>query len=79
MRIDKSDSNPNTDGATPIDECQLLTVDEVASLLGVESRTVWRGLSKEEVPEPVRFRGNTRWIYRVIRDWIDSGCPAQNK
>lgn len=77
----------STDQAIPIRESasphayadyQLLSVQEVATLLAVDVRTVWRTLSKHAMPEPVRFGGNTRWKYCQIRDWIDRGCPAHN-
>lgn len=59
-------------------EQQLLNVSEVAELLGVDERTVWRLLSKKAMPEALRFGGNTRWKYCHVRDWIDRGCPAHN-
>lgn len=59
-------------------EYQLLNVGEVADLLAVDERTVWRLLSKQAMPEAVRFGGNTRWKYCCVRDWIDRGCPAHN-
>ena len=38
----------------------LLTADEVAAMLGVSERTLWRLLSAGKVPKPVRFGRNTR-------------------
>ncbi len=79
MSTNNIDSIRESKAPKPLDDYQLLTVEEFASLLRIEPRTVWRRLSKKEIPEPVRFGGNTRWKYSKIRDWIDHGCPAQNK
>lgn len=57
---------------------RMLTVTEVAKLLAVSKRTVWRMLTREELPTPHRFGRNTRWDESLIRHWIDQGCPAQN-
>ncbi len=53
----------------------LLTAEEVAAMLGISERTLWRLLSAGDVPRPVRFGRNTRWRLVEIRDWIEKGCP----
>ena len=53
----------------------LLTADEVAAMLGVSERTLWRLLSAGKVPKPVRFGRNTRWRMAEVKEWIDRGCP----
>lgn len=58
-----------------VDAPALLSVDQVASLLQVSTRTVWRLLSSGELIEPVRMRGNTRWRRVELEAWIESGCP----
>jgi excisionase family DNA binding protein len=54
----------------------LLTAEEVAAMLGVSERTLWRLLSAGKVPTPVRFGRNTRWRAGEVREWIDRGCPV---
>jgi prophage regulatory protein len=54
----------------------LLTADEVAAMLGVSERTLWRLLSAGKVPQPVRFGRSTRWRAAEVADWIDRGCPT---
>ena len=54
----------------------LLTADEVAAMLGVSERTLWRLLSAGKVPQPVRFGRNTRWREMQVREWIERGCPG---
>lgn len=53
----------------------LLTAEEVAAMLGVSERTLWRLLSAGKIPQPVRIGRNTRWRVAEIRDWIEKGCP----
>ena len=54
----------------------LLTADEVAAMLGVSERTLWRLLSAGKVPKPVRFGRNTRWREAEVKEWIENGCPV---
>lgn len=42
-------------------EKQLLTVREVAALLGLGVSSVWRNVKRGTLPEPVRIGGATRW------------------
>ena len=53
----------------------LLSVEQVATMLQVSPRTVWRLLSSGELIEPVRIRGNTRWRRDELDAWINDGCP----
>jgi excisionase family DNA binding protein len=54
----------------------LLSAEEVAAMLGVSERTLWRLLSAGKFPEPVRFGRSTRWRPADVKDWIDRGCPV---
>jgi excisionase family DNA binding protein len=54
----------------------LLNADEVAAMLGISERTLWRLLSAGKVPEPVRFGRSTRWRLADVKEWIEEGCPA---
>ena len=54
----------------------LLTAEEVAAMLGVSERTLWRLLSAGKVPKPIRFGRNTRWRAAEVAEWIDRGCPT---
>lgn len=53
----------------------LVTAAEVARLLNVSTRTLWRQLSAGQIPQPVRFGGTVRWRVEEIRNWISEGCP----
>jgi excisionase family DNA binding protein len=54
----------------------LLNADEVAAMLNISERTLWRLLSAGKVPKPVRFGRSTRWRLAEVREWIEGGCPA---
>lgn len=57
---------------TPI----LISAEELAKLIQVSERTLWRLLSAGKVPQPVRIGRNTRWRYAEVREWIEKGCPG---
>jgi excisionase family DNA binding protein len=55
----------------------LINAEEVARMLDVSERTLWRLLSAGKVPRPVRIGRSTRWRLSELRDWIAGGCrPA---
>jgi prophage regulatory protein len=54
----------------------LLTADEVATMLNVSERTLWRLLSAGKVPKPVRFGRSTRWRDTEVKEWVERGCPG---
>lgn len=56
----------------------LLRVDEVAQLLGLSERSVWRMQSAGRLPSGVRLAGSIRWRRAEIEAWVDAGCPAIN-
>ena len=60
------------------EEAVLLTPEELAEMLKVSTRTLWRLLAAGKIPEPVRFGGSTRWRLMDVQDWITGGCPARN-
>ncbi len=62
----------NTDAA-PL----LVRADEVARMMGVSERTLWRLASAGRVPRPVRIGRNTRWRKAEVADWIAQGCPTK--
>ena len=56
----------------------LLTADELAELLQISPRSIWRLLSKGELLPPIRFGGTTRWRVQDVEEWIELGCPASS-
>ena len=50
----------------------LLTVKEVAHLLGLGQRTVWRLSSIGELPPPIRIGRSRRWRRQAIEEYVDA-------
>lgn len=57
----------------------LITADELAVMLKISPRTLWRLLSAGKLLKPVRFGGNTRWKESDVLEWIDQGCPPPER
>jgi len=58
------------------DLSNLLNVKDVARMLKVAVRTVWRLRSSQKLPKPVPVGGSVRWRHHEIVAWINQGCPA---
>ncbi len=65
-----------TDGITV--STQMLTADELAALLKVSRRTIWRMRSSGQLPRPIKVGGAVRWRLADIEVWIAEGCPKGN-
>ena len=61
------------------DASWLLTAKQLAALLQVSLRTLWRMRSAGQVPSPLRFGGTVRWRKDEVLQWIAAGCPTQRK
>ena len=55
----------------------LLTADDVAAMLQVSKRTVWRMRATSQLPRPVKVGGVVRWRAADIESWIAQGCRVQ--
>lgn len=53
----------------------LLTATDVARLLKVSTRTIWRMRTNQQLPPPIQFNHTTRWRREDILHWIQQGCP----
>lgn len=49
---------------------RLLKAREVASLLGLGVRTVWRLASAGEIPRPIAVGRSARWLESELAAWI---------
>jgi predicted DNA-binding transcriptional regulator AlpA len=66
------------EGAGVIDELDLLTSDDVASLLKVSPR--WLRYAADRVPGRVCIGPRAvRWRRSVLQAWIDAGCPDRQE
>ncbi len=64
-----------TAGSLPLESTRLLTVEQVAKMIAVSKRTIWRMVSGKQIIQPIRIRGNTRFRQDELQDWINAGCP----
>lgn len=52
----------------------LLSAKELAKMLAVSVRTVWRLRSAGQLPIPVMIGGSCRWKLRDIEEWLSVNC-----
>lgn len=57
---------------------RMIDVREVATILGISTRSVWRLVSRSELPQPIRFGRNVRWRASDIDAWIDTQITTNN-
>jgi excisionase family DNA binding protein len=57
------------------DLSKLLTADQLAKLLNISIRTLWRLRAGGKLPAPVRLGGSVRWRPVEIEAWLAAGCP----
>ncbi len=56
----------------------LITAAELAQMMQISVRTLWRLRSAGQIPQPLRIGGNTRWRLDEVHQWIADGCPPPN-
>lgn len=61
------------------EEPLLISADDLARLLQVSTRTLWRLRSSGKLLEPIKIGGNTRWRLDEVRQWIADGCPPPRR
>ena len=57
----------------------LLNVKEVAEMLGLSERTVYRLADMGNMPRPVKIGAAVRWRRNELDQWIEEGCPASQR
>ena len=58
------------------DTTLLLTVKQVAHLLELGVRSVWRQASSGELPAPISIGGSTRWERGAIEEYVRDKVAA---
>lgn len=53
-----------------------MTAPEVARILKVSVRTIWRWRSGGKLPKSIEIGGAVRWKGDDMRNWMDEGCPS---
>lgn len=54
----------------------LLTVKDLAALLNVGKRTIWKWRDGHRLPSPIKVGRVVRWRRADIESWIADGCPS---
>lgn len=60
---------------THIPSSSLLKAADVAKMLSISQRTLWRLVSAGKFAHPIHVGGSTRWRRVDIEEWINDGCP----
>ena len=61
---------PNESELSNADIPPLMTVFEVARVLRISTRSVWRLVTSSKLVEPIRIGGSIRWRRADLHDWI---------
>jgi len=59
-------------------DCEMLTAADVARILAIGERSVWRKSQDGRLPPPIKIGGSTRWTKSSIRDWMNGRETAAN-
>jgi predicted DNA-binding transcriptional regulator AlpA len=51
----------------------LLTVEQVAGLVGVSKRQIYHMIHRGTFPPPRKLHALSRWPLRIIKDWLRNG------
>lgn len=54
---------------------RLISARELAAMLNVSMRTLWRWRRSGRLIQPLRIGGATRWRLDEVESWIADGCP----
>ena len=57
----------------------LITAEEVAGMLDISTRTLWRLVSARRIVAPLKIGGSTRWRRAEIEAWVAAGCPGPGR
>ena len=54
---------------------EILRIEQVADLVNISERTIYRMLEKGLIPRPLSLLGNKRWRKSLLCHWIELNCP----
>ena len=61
----------------PLDSpAMLMDVSQVATILSISPRTVYRMADAGAMPRPRRLNTLIRWSRLEIESWVKAGCPS---
>ena len=56
----------------------LLTIQDLANLLKISPRSIWRLVATQKLVPPIHVGGAIRWKQESITKWLDNGGSALN-
>jgi len=68
----------NQKKARNIHEALAISARELAEMLDVSLRQVWRLNSAGKLPKPIRLGGSVRWNRQEVTAWFEAGCPDRH-
>jgi excisionase family DNA binding protein len=60
----------------PVTPVRMLDVANVADMLGVSTRHVYRLADSGRMPRPIKLGGANRWDRLTLEQWVSDGCPS---
>lgn len=57
---------------------ELLTVKELAKLLKISIRSIWRYRSMGAIPKPIKVGKSVRWDRKDIEQWLEDKKGVRN-
>jgi prophage regulatory protein len=60
---------------TSLRKALAISAKELAELLNVSLRQIWRLNSAGKLPKAIRLGGSVRWNRAEIQQWFEAGCP----
>lgn len=60
------------------DRFSLMSVQDLALMMRVSTRTIWRLHSGGKLPQPIRIGGSVRWRRPDVVAWLQADCPEQH-
>lgn len=70
MNTESRETRPNDD------DIRLIDAHQIANMLSLSKRTVYRLVDRNDLPPPFRVGGVVRWRYADIRAWIEAKYEA---
>ena len=72
-RLQSAEAKPSQT-TTPSMACELITAVQLAELLNISERTLYRLKSSHRLPKSISLGGSVRWRLADVRKWIADGC-----
>ena len=69
-------SRPRSEDIKSTMPYELITANQLAKLLSISERTLYRLKSTGQLPALIVLGGSVRWRLTEVRDWIANGCPT---